>query len=190
MRVVQEMDKRSVLMSILSRVAELGKTLVFVSKKRTADDLCRSLRRDRFPVSAIHGDKEQQERDWVLEEFRSGRTPMMIATDVASRGIDVKDIQTVINYDFPNNLEDYVHRIGRTGRAGRTGTAITFFTPADSKKARELIELLRKTNQVVPKDLMDMMSGGGYGGGRGGYGGGGGGYGGGGYGGGGGGRRY
>ncbi len=100
----------------------------------------------------------------MLQEFRSGASPLMIATDVASRGLDVKDIKTVINYDFPTQVEDYVHRIGRTGRAGEKGLSITFFSPNDAKKARDLIELLRKNDQVVPPELEAMQGGGGYGG--------------------------
>lgn len=129
----------------------------------------------------------QSERDWVLQEFRTGKSPLMIATDVASRGLDVKDIKTVINYDFPSNVEDYVHRIGRTGRAGEKGYSITFFTRTDAPKARQLVELLTKNDQVVPPELSEMCGvgkgggsrggyrggfGGGRGGGRGGYGGG------------------
>ena len=113
-------------------------------------------------------DRSQQERDWVLQEFRSGQSPLMIATDVASRGLDVKDIKTVINYDFPTQVEDYVHRIGRTGRAGEKGLSITFFSRNDAKKARELIQLLRQNDQVVPEELAEMEGGGGYGGGGGG----------------------
>lgn len=77
---------------------------------------------DGWPALSIHGDKKQDERTWVLNEFKSGKHPIMIATDVASRGLDVKDVRFVINYDFPNQIEDYVHRIGRTGRAGTKGT--------------------------------------------------------------------
>ncbi|KAE8700688.1 hypothetical protein F3Y22_tig00110556pilonHSYRG00578 [Hibiscus syriacus] len=81
---------------------------------------------------SIHGDKSQAERDWVLPEFKAGKSPIMTATDVAARGLDVKDVRYVINYDFPGSLEDYVHCIGRTGRAGAKGTAYTFFTAANA----------------------------------------------------------
>jgi ATP-dependent RNA helicase DDX5/DBP2 len=81
----------------------------------------------------------------------------MVATDVASRGLDVKDITYVINYDFPRQVEDYVHRIGRTARAGATGTAITFFTRGNSKAAKELISVLKEANQVVPEGLYEML---------------------------------
>ncbi|KAF4678194.1 hypothetical protein FOL47_003256 [Perkinsus chesapeaki] len=90
-----------------------AKTLIFTDTKRCADDITRVLRRDGWPALSIHGDKKQSERDWVLAEFKSGRMPIMVATDVASRGLDVKDVKYVINYDFPGTVEDYVHRIGR-----------------------------------------------------------------------------
>ena len=176
---VEEYDKKRALYEVLEKVMDGSKVLIFTSTKRTADDLTASLRADGWPARAIHGDKSQQERDWVLQEFRAGKSPLMIATDVASRGLDVKDIKTVINVDFPTQLEDYVHRIGRTGRAGETGRAVTFFTSKDARKARPLIDLLRQTNQVVPPEL-ERMAGGSFGGGDGGgrsrFGGGGGGY--------------
>lgn len=88
----------------------------------------------------------------------------MVATDVAARGLDVKDIKYVINYDFPNQIEDYVHRIGRTARAGATGTAITFFTKNNSRSARELVNVLKEANQPVPEALIDMLQRNRYGG--------------------------
>merc|ERR1719453_975602 len=89
----------------------------------------------------IHGDKDQREREAVLSDFKSGRRPVMIATDVAARGIDVKEVKAVINYDFPSNIEDYVHRIGRTGRAGAKDTAHTFMDgQKDGKYARALTD--------------------------------------------------
>ncbi|CAJ0745770.1 4608_t:CDS:2 [Entrophospora sp. SA101] len=115
-----------------------NKTLIFTGTKRTADEITKYLRQDGWPALAIHGDKAQTERDWVLSEFRTGRSPIMVATDVASRGIDVKDIKLVINYDFPTNVEDYVHRIGRTGRGGAKGLAITFFTMDNARQAKDL----------------------------------------------------
>lgn len=107
----------------------------------------------------------------MLQEFRGGASPLMIATDVASRGLDVKDIKTVVNYDFPSATEDYVHRIGRTGRAGEKGLSVTFFTRNDAKKARDLIALLEKNDQAVPQELRDMVGFGGGGGGGGRFGG-------------------
>jgi ATP-dependent RNA helicase DDX5/DBP2 len=203
--VCTDFEKRNKLVKHLDQISqENGKVLIFVGTKRVADDLTKFLRQDGWPALAIHGDKAQQERDWVLAEFKSGRSPIMLATDVASRGLDVKDIKYVINYDFPNNCEDYIHRIGRTGRAGNTGVSYTYFTAENSKQARELVGILRESKADIPPELEQMgmyggggggrgggrgRGGGGYGGGRG-RGGGGGGYGGGGYGGGGGGSRW
>merc|ERR1712185_205517 len=101
----------------------------------------------------IHGDKDQREREMVLSDFKSGKRPVMIATDVAARGIDVKDVKAVINYDFPGNVEDYIHRIGRTGRAGQKGSAYTFFGQQDARKnADPLIKILEEAGQQVPDE--------------------------------------
>ena len=130
------------------------------------------MRHDGYPAKAMHGDKDQHERDQVLREFKEGKTPIMVATDVAARGLDVKEVMVVINFDFPNNVEDYVHRIGRTGRAGKKGTAVTFFTSKAGKNARELSKILADAGQPVPPELAGMQSyggGGGRGGGRGRY---------------------
>jgi len=196
--VCQEHEKENKLRTLIDEifVAKENKTIVFVETKRKVDDITRVMRRNGWPAMCIHGDKSQGERDWVLQEFRTGRAPILVATDVAARGLDVEDVKFVINYDYPNGTEDYVHRIGRTGRCAKTGTAYTFFTQNNSKQARELVEVLKEANQVInPKlyELMDNSRGGfggkngfrqhnrwrsvgGQGGGRGGYGGGSGGY--------------
>ncbi|KAF9048493.1 P-loop containing nucleoside triphosphate hydrolase protein [Panaeolus papilionaceus] len=171
--VCSDFEKRNKLIKHLDQIsAENAKVLIFVATKRVADEITKYLRQDGWPALAIHGDKEQRERDWVLGEFKAGRSPILIATDVASRGLDVKDVGYVINYDFPNNCEDYIHRIGRTGRAGMKGISFTYFTTDNAKSARELIGILREANAVVPPQLEEMgaFSGGG---GRGRYGGGG-----------------
>ncbi|CAA7268160.1 unnamed protein product [Cyclocybe aegerita] len=171
--VCSDFEKRNKLIKHLDQIsAENAKVLIFVATKRVADDITRYLREDGWPALAIHGDKEQRERDWVLGEFKAGRSPILIATDVASRGLDVKDVGYVINYDFPNNCEDYIHRIGRTGRAGMKGISYTYFTTDNAKSARELIGILREAKAVVPPQLEEMASFGG-GGGRSRYGGGG-----------------
>eukprot|EP00455_Lapot_gusevi_P053792 TRINITY_DN847_c0_g2_i2.p1 TRINITY_DN847_c0_g2~~TRINITY_DN847_c0_g2_i2.p1 ORF type:complete len:287 (-),score=50.50 TRINITY_DN847_c0_g2_i2:172-1032(-) len=143
---------------ILDRAQGGGKTLIFTATKRDCDSLCRALKQDRFDALPIHGDKTQKERDYVLDMYKRGKVSMLVATDVASRGLDVKDITTVINYDFPQNPEDYVHRIGRTGRAGALGVSYTFFTRDDSKKARALISILQQSNQEVPSALRDLAA--------------------------------
>ena len=105
--------------------------ILLVSLHRKADELTRLMRRDGYPAMCIHGDKQQKERDWVLNEFKRGSTTILVATDVAARGLDVDDVKFVVNYDYPNNSEDYIHRIGRTGRRNNTGTAYTFFTSSN-----------------------------------------------------------
>jgi ATP-dependent RNA helicase DDX5/DBP2 len=174
--VVSEFEKRDRLVKHMEQVMEdrNNKVLIFTGTKRVADDITRFLRQDGWPALSIHGDKQQNERDWVLNEFKTGKSPIMVATDVASRGIDVRDITHVINYDYPNNSEDYVHRIGRTGRAGRLGTAITLFTTENAKQARDLLSILQEAKQNIDPRLAEMgrYSGGGGGGrgyGRGGY---------------------
>ncbi|KAG9468095.1 hypothetical protein GDO78_013766 [Eleutherodactylus coqui] len=134
-----------------------NKTIVFVETKRRCDDLTRRLRRDGWPAMGIHGDKSQQERDWVLNEFKHGKSPILIATDVASRGLDVEDVKFVINYDYPNSSEDYIHRIGRTARSTNTGTAYTFFTPNNVKQVNDLISVLREANQTINPKLLQLV---------------------------------
>lgn len=157
-----------------------AKVIVFVAKKVSCNDLANQLWNDGFAVDSLHGDRAQWERTKVMNAFKSGQLRMLIATDVAARGLDVKDVGVVVNFDMPagvNAVEDYVHRIGRTGRAGQKGSAHTFFTPGDRKCARQLVEVLNKAGQDVPDELQAMVPrfqrgggwgrGGGRGGGRG-----------------------
>ncbi|KAK9012494.1 hypothetical protein V6N11_040543 [Hibiscus sabdariffa] len=154
--VLSPMVKHKRLEQILRSQEPGSKIIIFCSTKKMCDQLARNL--SRFGAAAIHGDKSQADRDYVLSQFRSGRTPVLVATDVAARGLDVKDIRVVINYDFPTGVEDYVHRIGRTGRAGATGLAFTFFGDQDSKYASDLIKILEGANQRVPAELHEMAS--------------------------------
>ncbi|KAE8717135.1 DEAD-box ATP-dependent RNA helicase 14 [Hibiscus syriacus] len=158
--VLSPMEKHRRLELILRSQEPGSKIIVFCSTKKMCDQLARNLSRH-FGAAAIHGDKSQADRDYVLNQFRTGRSPVLVATDVAARGLDIKDIKVVINYDFPTGVEDYVHRIGRTGRAGATGLAYTFFTDQDSKHASDLIKVLEGANQGVPAELRDMASRGG-----------------------------
>ncbi|KAL7098418.1 hypothetical protein ACP275_09G016900 [Erythranthe tilingii] len=151
--IMTDMEKYNRLIRLLKDFMDGSKILIFVETKKGCDQVTRQLRMDGWPALSIHGDKSQDERDWVLADFKSGRSPIMIATDVAARGLDVKDIKCVVNYDFPSSLEDYVHRIGRTGRAGATGTAFTFFTHANVKSAGHLIKILQQARQAVPPQL-------------------------------------
>ncbi|CAA7015995.1 unnamed protein product [Microthlaspi erraticum] len=162
--VVPQMEKERRLEQILRSQERGSKVIIFCSTKRLCDHLARSVGRN-FGAVVIHGDKSQGERDWVLNQFRSGKSCVLIATDVAARGLDIKDIRVVINYDFPTGVEDYVHRIGRTGRAGATGIAFTFFTEQDWKYAPDLIKVLEGANQQVPPQVREIaMCGGGGGG--------------------------
>ncbi|KAM0827881.1 hypothetical protein ACQ4PT_067897 [Festuca glaucescens] len=161
--VTTSMEKQRRLEQILRSQEPGSKVIIFCSTKRMCDTLSRNLSRQ-YRASAIHGDKSQAERDSVLSEFRSGRCPVLVATDVAARGLDVKDIRVVVNYDFPTGVEDYVHRIGRTGRAGATGIAYTFFCDNDAKYASDLVKILEGANQTVSQQLRDMVGRGGYGG--------------------------
>eukprot|EP00798_Chlamydomonas_sp_ICE-L_P029125 gene29125-32343_t len=124
----------------------------------SALQLTRQLRTDGFPALGLHGDKSQQERDWVLAEFKSGSHPIMLATDVAARGLDVKDVKVVINFDMPHSAEDYVHRIGRTGRAGAKGHSYSFFTVANARLAKDIIKIITEAGQSVPAELEKMAA--------------------------------
>merc|ERR1712048_623774 len=157
----QQHDKRGRLKRLLEKVMDGSRILIFSSTKRDADELTREMRLDGWPALCMHGDKKQEERDWVLSEFKSGKSPILVATDVASRGIDVKDIKYVINYDFPNQIEDYVHRIGRTGRTGAMGSSYSFFTRDKAKMAKDLIGVLEEARQPVPEELQKLSDGGG-----------------------------
>merc|ERR1712039_750256 len=154
--VVQEQDKRSRLKRLLEKVMDGSRILIFSSTKRDGDALTREMRLDGWPALCIHGDKKQEEREWVLKEFKEGKSPILVATDVASRGLDVKDIKYVINYDFPNQIEDYIHRVGRTGRAGAFGSSYTFFTSDKARHANDLINVLKEANQPVPDELAKL----------------------------------
>jgi len=166
---VEEHDKMEALMKFLLTIED-GLILIFVETKRSCDYAEDVLCGRGFPACSIHGDKSQREREEALRSFKSGHTPVMVATDVASRGLDIPNVTQVINYDLPTNIDDYVHRIGRTGRAGNTGNALAFINEKNSNILRELRELLEENDQEVPAWLIQMAQygGGGGGGGRGG----------------------
>merc|ERR1719333_375785 len=158
--VCEEWQKEQKLARLLEEIGceANSKILVFVETKRKADELTRLMRKDGWPAMCIHGDKQQKERDWVLGEFKNGSTSILVATDVAARGLDVDDVKFVINYDYPNNSEDYIHRIGRTGRKGNTGTSYTLFTPGNPPKAKDLVSVLSEAKQVVNPKLQELVS--------------------------------
>jgi len=159
--VVQDQRQKDQLMeALLKQLGRDALTLIFCGTKRMCDQLERSLGRH-VQCAAIHGDKDQSQRTNVLNQFKSGRTPVMIATDVAARGLDVKGVACVVNYDFPQSVEDYVHRIGRTGRAGAKGLAHTYMTSKDARKAHEVIKLMEGAGQAVPPALRQLAASGG-----------------------------
>ena len=129
------------------------KILIFALYKKEAQRVENTLRRWGYRVSGIHGDLNQHDRIASLEAFKSGETPLLVATDVAARGLDIPNVEQVINYTFPLTIEDYIHRIGRTGRGGKTGKALTFFTDEDKAHAGELIRVLKDADQPVPEAM-------------------------------------
>lgn len=168
---VEQNEKVEFVIDFLNRVEE-GLVLVFVETKRGADYLEEVLMDHNFPASSIHGDKSQREREDALKLFKCGKTPILVATDVAARGLDIPNVTQVINFDLPSNIDDYVHRIGRTGRVGNVGNALSLMNDKNRNLAKELVELLTENEQELPQWL-ERMGMGSFGGSRGGRGGGG-----------------
>nr|XP_025042493.1 probable ATP-dependent RNA helicase DDX43 isoform X3 [Pelodiscus sinensis] len=146
--IIPEEEKRAFMRYFIDTMKPKDKVLIFVGKKLTADDLSSDFSLQGIPVQSLHGNREQCDREQALDDFKKGRVRILIATDLASRGLDVQDITHVFNFDFPRNIEEYVHRVGRTGRAGRTGEAVTLVTRNDWRIASELINILERANQV------------------------------------------
>uniref|UniRef100_A0A1B6BXY9 RNA helicase n=1 Tax=Clastoptera arizonana TaxID=38151 RepID=A0A1B6BXY9_9HEMI len=156
--VCQEQEKEEKLCNLLNEISneQENKTIVFAETKKKVDSITNCIRRFGWHAVGIHGDKSQQERDYVLREFRNGRSPILVATDVAARGLDVEDVKFVINYDYPNSSEDYIHRIGRTGRSDQSGTAYAFFTPNNARQAKDLVDVLTEAKQEINPKLIEM----------------------------------
>jgi ATP-dependent RNA helicase RhlE len=148
---VDKPEKRNVLAMMLDELPQ-GRTLVFTRTKFGADKLARHLRREGNSVGAIHGGKTQSARNDVLERFKLGKTRILVATDVAARGIDVDNIVMVVNYDVPHDPEIYVHRVGRTARAGAQGVALTLMSPDEWLMMRDVERLMGRSfpREVVP----------------------------------------
>eukprot|EP01136_Pigoraptor_vietnamica_P021600 Opistho-1_new@71916 len=161
---VEEHDKRSVLLDLIAAADEKCLTLIFVETKRGADALEDYLCREGYPATSIHGDRSQREREDALRTFRGGETPILVATAVAARGLDIPNVRHVINYDLPSDIEEYVHRIGRTGRVGNLGLATSLFNDKNKNIVRDLVDLLTEAKQECPRWLEGL----GYDGGRGG----------------------
>eukprot|EP00931_Biecheleriopsis_adriatica_P088896 TRINITY_DN6311_c0_g1_i4.p1 TRINITY_DN6311_c0_g1~~TRINITY_DN6311_c0_g1_i4.p1 ORF type:complete len:543 (+),score=117.83 TRINITY_DN6311_c0_g1_i4:141-1769(+) len=172
-RIVDNYTKNNVLCQILKQAGCDGgwsgseaKGLIFCTTKRMCDDLSRALSQLGVPSGAIHGDKDQYAREKVLNEFKDGKIQLLLATDVAARGLDIKKVTLVVNYDLPNNTEDYVHRIGRTGRAGQKGYAVSLVTEKEGFKLSGIIEVMKKTNQEITPEMERIAASAGSGGGR------------------------
>ncbi|XP_076011339.1 DEAD-box helicase 3 X-linked a isoform X3 [Genypterus blacodes] len=170
---VEENDKRSFLLDLLnatvipSEVQENvadppekpGKdslTLVFVETKKGADALEDFLYHEGYACTSIHGDRSQRDREEALHQFRSGRCPILVATAVAARGLDISNVKHVINFDLPSDIEEYVHRIGRTGRVGNLGLATSFFNDKNSNITKDLLDILVEAKQEVPSWLESL----------------------------------
>ncbi|KAL5946892.1 RNA-dependent ATPase [Pyricularia oryzae] len=156
--VVNPWEKETRLVQLLKE-AQAGKNkndrvLVFCLYKKEAVRVENNLQRKGIRVASIHGDLKQEQRTASLEAFKSGKTTVLVATDVAARGLDIPEVKLVINVTFPLTIEDYVHRIGRTGRAGKQGQAITLFTEHDKAHSGSLVNVLKGANQPVPDDLL------------------------------------
>jgi ATP-dependent RNA helicase RhlE len=144
---VQDDDKRGVLKQIL-KDRSISQAFVFVNSKLGCARLARSLEREGLRTTALHGDKSQDDRLKSLDAFKRGEVDLLVATDVAARGLDIKDVPAVFNFDLPFNAEDYVHRIGRTGRAGASGLAISFVSGSDGRLVTDIEKILKRKLDV------------------------------------------
>jgi ATP-dependent RNA helicase DDX3X len=154
---VDECDKRSFLLDILDASAESGSlVLVFVETKKSCDAIDDFLYANGYPCTCIHGDRSQVQREEALRSFKCGETPILVATAVAARGLDICNVKHVVNFDLPNDVEEYVHRIGRTGRVGNLGLATSFFNEKNRNICRDLLNLIVETKQEVPSWLEKM----------------------------------
>jgi len=156
---VEQYDKREKLLNIIRESqgkhnGTIKKTLVFVETKKTADFLASYMCQSKVNATSIHGDRQQREREEALRTFKLGETPVLVATAVAARGLDIKGVEHVVNYDLPTDIDEYVHRIGRTGRVGNTGAATSFYDRGkDGGLARPLLDILAEAQQPVPNWL-------------------------------------
>ena len=155
----EEKEKFHRLLELLGELYDTdedARSLIFVDRQEKADDLLKDLMRKGYPCMSIHGGKDQIDRDSTIDDFKNGVIPILIATSVAARGLDVKQLKLVVNFDAPNHLEDYVHRAGRTGRAGNKGTAVTFVTEEQEQYSVGIAKALEQSGQPVPERLNDM----------------------------------
>merc|ERR1719356_1859395 len=158
--VVEEDQKFLKLLEILGRYIDLGSCLIFVDKQEHADGLLKDLMNASYTSCAsLHGGIDQYDRDSTITSFKQGKVQILVATSVAARGLDVKNLVLVVNYDCPNHYEDYVHRVGRTGRAGNQGYSYTFITPEQDWYSGDVIRALELSGSLVPQNLREMFEG-------------------------------
>lgn len=154
-----ECDRFLRLLEILGEWYEKGKILIFVHSQDKCDSLFKDLLKAGYPCLSLHGAKDQTDRESTITDFKSNVCNLLVATSVAARGLDVKELELVVNFDVPNHYEDYVHRVGRTGRAGNKGCAITFVSEEDARYAPDLVKALELSEQSVPNDLKALADG-------------------------------
>jgi len=142
-------EKRSALRDQINAETVLNNAIIFCNRKRDVATLLRSMQRHKYNAGALHGDMDQKSRMDTLAKFKAGEMKILIASDVAARGLDIPNVSHVFNYDVPVHAEDYVHRIGRTGRAGRSGKSITLLTPADGKHLDAIESLINKKIEFI-----------------------------------------
>ena len=150
---IKDYEKRATLRDLIRAQEEVKNAIIFCNRKRDVSDLYRSLERHEFSVGALHGDMDQRARMAMLQSFRDGKIQLLVASDVAARGLDIPDVSHVFNFDVPIHAEDYVHRIGRTGRAGRTGSAFTLVTRKETKSLQAIEKLIDKKIDWQDGDL-------------------------------------
>uniref|UniRef100_A0A7S1AVP3 RNA helicase n=1 Tax=Noctiluca scintillans TaxID=2966 RepID=A0A7S1AVP3_NOCSC len=152
-----EAEKTTQLISILQNLQYGDRCLIFCETKRATELLCSTLvSQHRIPAVRIHGDMEQRDRKGALESFRSARSPVLVATDVAARGLDVKGVSVVVNFEAAGTAKDYVHRIGRTGRAGNKGVAYSLLLRSEDRKAQDIVQVMRQNNIPIPPELQEV----------------------------------
>lgn len=154
--VIEDHQKFYKLLELLGIYYQQGSVLVFVERQEAADALIRDLMKSSYSCMALHGGMDQFDRDSTISDFKNGTVKILVATSVAARGLDIKLLILVVNYDCPNHYEDYVHRCGRTGRAGNKGFAYTFITPEQQKFVGDIIKALELSGGHVPEDVEDM----------------------------------
>ncbi|ANK91822.1 DEAD/DEAH box type DNA/RNA helicase protein [Rhizobium sp. N6212] len=152
----KDYEKRAVLRELVRAQTELKNAIIFCNRKKDVADLFRSLERHGFSVGALHGDMDQRSRTTMLQNFRDGNLQLLVASDVAARGLDIPDVSHVFNFDVPIHSEDYVHRIGRTGRAGRSGAAFTLVTKRDTKFVDAIEKLIGENVEWLNGDLNSL----------------------------------